>query len=79
MIDQSSMYKSDYDGFKNKCLGTEFKFALLPKKCHITGKTLWLERAYKQTAMWTGPGDPLFEYRWYNKKEFLIAKILGKV
>jgi hypothetical protein len=35
--------------------------------------------AYEQTAMWTGPGDPVFEYRYYDKNEFLIEKIKGNV
>jgi hypothetical protein len=37
------------------------------------------EYAYVQTAMWTGPGDDLFEHRWYDKNEFLIARIKGDV
>lgn len=73
MVDQGPID----DGFKRKCIGTELKFALTPKKCYITGKTLWLKNAYKQTAMYTGPGDPLFEYRWYDKTEFLLARIKG--
>lgn len=68
-----------YDPFKNRCIGTEYKFALIPKTCYITGKRLWLKNAYKQTAMWTGPGDPAFEYRWYDKEEFLIARLKGEV
>jgi len=65
------------DVFKWHCLGTNLIFALLPKKCHITGKTLWLKNVYKQTAMYTGPGDPVFEYRYYNKDEFIKAKLKG--
>ena len=68
-----------YDGFKDHCIGTQLKFAIFPKKCHLTGKRIWLTKAYKQTAMWTGPGDPAFEYRWYDKKEFLIARLKGTV
>ena len=68
-----------YDPFSNRCIGTEYKFTWLPKKCHFTGKTLWFRKAYRQTAMWTGPGDPAFEYRWYDKKEFLIARLKGTV
>lgn len=68
-----------YDGFKSHCIGNELKFTILPKKCYITGKILWLEYAYKQTAMWTGPGDPIFEYRWCDKTEFLVARIKGDI
>ena len=45
----------------------------------IKGKLLFLQYAYKQTAMWTGPGDPVFEHRYYDKNEFLIAQIKGEV
>lgn len=72
-------YDNDNQVFKNHCIGTELKFAWTPKKCHITGKKLWLEYAYMQTGLWTGPGDPLFEYRWYDKEQFLIARIKGDV
>jgi len=67
------------DGFKRRCIGTELKFVIRPRYCHLSNKFIWLEYAYRQTAMWTGPGDPLFEYRWYNKDEFLIARIKGIV
>lgn len=68
-----------YDPFKNRCIGTEYKFVWIPEKCYITGKKLWFKNAYKQTAMWTGSGDPMFEYRWYDRDEFLIARIKGEV
>jgi len=67
------------DPFKSRCIGTELEFAFLPRKCRLTNKFIWLEYAYKQTAMWTGPEDHLFEYRWYNKDEFLIARLKGEV
>lgn len=67
------------DGFKRKCIGSELEFVLLPKKCHLTGRILIFEYAYKQTALWTGPGDDIFEYRWYDKNEFLVARIKGEV
>lgn len=50
-------------------------FALLPRKCYITGKLIWLTRAYRETYLWTGPGEHIVEHRWYNKHEFLIARL----
>ena len=73
------LYYDTYDGFRTHCIGTQLKFVVLPKKCHITGKTLWFTNAYKQTAMYTGPGDPAFVDRWYDKNEFLIARIKGDI
>lgn len=69
----------NYDGFKTHVIGTEVKFLYWPRKCYISGKWLIFKEAYKQTAMWTGPGDPVFEYRYYNKSEFLIEKIKGQI
>lgn len=68
-----------YDGFKDHCIRTQLKFVMWPKKCHFTGKTVWLEHAYKQTAMWNGPGTPVYEYRWYDKDEFLIQRLKGSL
>ena len=65
--------------FRSHCIGTELKFVLFPKKCELTGKLLWLAYAYKQTAMWTGPGDPVFDYSWYDKDNFLLARIKGMI
>jgi len=74
-----SFYKDrlNYDGFRRNCIETELKFILIPKRCYISKKLLWLTLAYKQTAMWTGPDLPVFEDRWYDKTEFLIEKIKG--
>lgn len=66
-----------YDTFAKFCIGTELKFVLLPKKCFLSGKIIWLTKTYKQTAMYTGPGDIIFEHRYYDKKEFLLAKLKG--
>jgi hypothetical protein len=68
----------DY-AFKRASIGKKLKFLIWPKRCYISGKLLFLQYAYKQTAMWTGPGDPVFEHRYYDKNEFLIAQIKGEV
>ena len=65
--------------FRIHCVGTEFKFCWLPKRCSLTGKRLWLQYVYKQTAMWTGPGDNIFEHRYYDKHEFLLARLRDEV
>lgn len=69
----------EYASFKNQCIGTKYKFMFLPKICHISGNLLWLKKCYVQTALYTGPGDPIFENRYYDKKEFLLARIQGIV
>jgi len=65
----------DVDIFNKFVIGTELKFVFLPKRCYITGKLLWLQYVYKQTAMYVGPDIPLFEYRYYDKNEFIIKRL----
>ena len=60
-------------------LGTKLVFAFFPKRCYFTNRVLWLEYVYKQTHMYTGPGDPVFEYFYYDIKSFLVNKIKGEV
>ena len=65
--------------FKHACIDTNIVFVMWPRRCYFTNKILFLKYVYKQTAMWTGPGDPVFEYRWYDKEEFLVNKLKGVV
>ena len=53
----------------------KLKFTWLPKRCQLTNKLLWLRPAYCATRMWTGPGEPVFEYRWFKCQEFLLWRI----
>ena len=65
--------------FKHACIDTSIVFVMWPRRCYFTNKILFLKYVYRQTAMWTGPGDPVFEYRWYDKEEFLVNKLKGVV
>jgi hypothetical protein len=38
-----------------------------------------LEYAYKGTRTITGPGTPVFEYKWLTKEQYLLAAIKGKL
>lgn len=53
------------------------RFAWLPKTCNLTGRRLWLKKCMMGVAMYTGPGDPVFEFKWHDAKEhifFLLSK-----
>ena len=65
-----------YDPFYYRA-GWELTFILWPRRCVLSNKLMWLKYAYKGTAMWTGPGDPVYEYRWHDKTEHLIWKLKG--
>ena len=65
-----------YDSFYSKMMiGTELKFAWLPERCNLTGRRIWLEKAYRMTRIITGPGESIFEYRWHDKNAHIIWKL----
>lgn len=68
-----------WDHFDRRSIGTEYKFMFWPKRCYFSNKLLWLEYAYKKTAMWTGPSDFILEHRYYDKNEYLVNRIKGNV
>jgi hypothetical protein len=51
------------------------KFTILPHRCDITKKIIWLQYAYYGIAIWTGPGDDAVETRWHSKLEHIIFQL----
>lgn len=68
MDDPSSFYRQ---------AGWERKFVFWPKRCLLNNSVIWLEYAYLGTAMWTGPGTPVFEHQWHSASQHLIWKLKG--
>ena len=56
---------------------TELVWSLWPRRCHVSGKLLWLTLAYRARYVITGPGDPAIWVRWYSRKEMLLLKLKG--
>ena len=56
---------------------TEVKWVLWPRRCHASGRWMWLTSAYRAMYVITGPGDPCIWIRWYNRKEMLMLKLKG--
>jgi hypothetical protein len=64
------------DPFYSKLMiGTEYTFAWFPQTCNLSGKRIWLKKGYRLTRIITGPGEPLFEYRWHDKNEHIIWQL----
>lgn len=57
----------------------KLKFAWFPKRCDISNERIWFKTAYLGTMMITGPGTPVFEYRWLTKKDFIVAALKGTI
>lgn len=73
-IDLTTQSASDCH-FKQRTMGRQLKFALFPRRCYITKRRIWLEYAYCVTAMFRGADIFNYEHRWYNKDEYLIARL----
>jgi hypothetical protein len=71
-------YTESYDLFWSRAFW-KYKFVFWPRRCEISKKIIWFECAYKGTRMITGPGEPVFKYRWLTKEEYLLAAIKGKI
>jgi hypothetical protein len=50
----------------------QLKFAWLPHRCIRSNQLIWLKYGYLGTAIWTGPGTPVYEYNWHAVEEHLI-------
>lgn len=57
----------------------QLKLCILPRRCASSGRSIWLRNAYRGTAIWTGPGDPVYEIKWISVEEFLFGRIAGKI
>lgn len=67
-----------YDPFLNRAKW-RLTFAWKPHRCYISNKWIWCKTGYKGTAMWTGPGTPVFEIHWLTKEDFLIGILKGRI
>lgn len=55
------------------------KFVLWPKRCDLNKSRLWLTTAYQGVRVYTGPGDPVYEYRWLSKESFTLSALKGLI
>jgi hypothetical protein len=51
------------------------KFLWLPKRSALTGRWLYLCRVYEGVWMITGPGDPIFIFKYHEPAEHLIWRL----
>ena len=68
------MIPEPYDQFHARARWA-LKFCWWPTRCEITGRRLWLCNAYLGEAVWTGPGEPVYEHRWHASTEHLIWQL----
>lgn len=64
--------------FYDRRIGKQEKFSWLPRRCYLSGKSLFLKKSIVVTGMMTGPGNIDFADFWCDKKEFFLDEIKGK-
>lgn len=50
----------------------EYRWCLWPRKCYRSKRWLFCELAVRGRAIYTGPGEPVIEDRWFSTTEALI-------
>jgi len=60
-----------YDHFYHKAVWRP-KFIWWPKRSAITGRWLCLRQVYEGIAIYYGPGEAVFEFRYHEPKEHMI-------
>jgi len=64
--------------YLNQATEWKSKFSIVPRRCSISGKRIWLESAYCGTRTITGPGIPIIEHYWVRCDEFIIWNLKGR-
>ena len=67
-----------YDPFLHRARW-KLMFAWRPHRCYFSKQWIWFKLGYRGTAIWTGPGEPVFETKWVTKEEFLVATLKGTI
>jgi hypothetical protein len=55
------------------------KYTYWPRRCDKSKKWIWLTYGYIGYAAWTGPGEPIEEYRWLDEKVYLMELLKGTI
>lgn len=75
MTEYETMYYRE--SIWSKRASWQYRFCWFPRKCHISGRPLWLKMAYCGTLGFAGPGEPEVEFRWHDMNEHLIWLLKG--
>lgn len=70
--------EQSYDHFWAKGPLIKKEWSFLPRRCYKTKKLLWFKPAYRASAIYTGPGSPVLEERWFDEKEFILMSLRGE-
>lgn len=76
-------YKSTVDAFNEaifvRCKTAELKFCIKPRKCYVTGKNIWMKKAYIQYIEHYAVSGLRIEHRCYSQEAFIVERLKGNV
>ena len=78
MSDEVQQSPLSEDWGLNRARGWKLVRCFFPRKCFLTKKNLWGKLAYKGTNVITGPGEPIIDYYWIEKNEFVVWNLKGR-
>lgn len=62
--------------FNRAIVRKQLKFSLFPRRCYISGRRIWLEKAYCITASYREIDNYFVnEHRWYSVDAYLVATL----
>lgn len=59
----------------NKIDNWKLKICWTLEHCFLSNKSLWGKRAYYGFRLITGPGDPVHDFRWVDRDEFILWQL----
>ena len=67
-------WDTGYDSFMGRVI-LSYHIIFWPRRCYTSGQWLFFTIAMRGRAIWTGPGDPVIEDRWYHRHEGLMLML----
>lgn len=65
--------KVDNDIFLRGADDVKLRFSFLPRKCRVSGKSIWFKTAYRVRYAVVGwDMDEYYNDRWYSKQEYVM-------
>jgi hypothetical protein len=74
----SLVYRDQPDqfwSFDRRRINTKSQTSWLPRKCYLSGKSIWFKKCVVVTSAILGPGLPVIENYWCDSKEFLLHEM----
>ena len=73
-LDRAIRLLADDEDFERRMFRIEYAWSVWPRRCYRSERRVW-GRAVRAQAVWTGPGEPIVETRWFHSDEAVIMML----